>query len=912
MMRTLLSVFFLFIGMGVLMTQVTEELLRQQLEERGIEESVFRQKLQERGVTYQSLEEVPPEQYPEMERIVQEILAEIEREQAQPDLPQSTPTEGPGAITPAEVEAVQSAESAVLEGESTVEEAVTEAVAEQQTNAPPAKIYGQEIFRNQTLKVFRQADNIKPRNNYLLGVGDELTISIWGVSIFERTYTIDENGYIAPAQMPRIYLKDLTYEDARSKLMRSFRAFNQFTPDQFEVSLRYARTISIGIFGEVFNPGNHTISAINSAFNALVAAGGPTDIGTLRNIRWIKDDGTVRRIDVYEYMNDPTIADQFYLHDNDILQIPIAERIVGIGGAVNRPMRYELVEGENLMQLIEYAGGFTPNAYKQNIQLRRYENDEQVVIDIPLNQLLADSGDFILRNGDQISIRNIPTIFRNFVSITGMVELGGEYELVPTMRVSDLIAKGKLREESERSYAVLRRNNRDGTYDFIRLDLAAILANPLGPENIILAPGDRLQIYNRSTFVDEYTVNVTGQVRQPGALPFDPSLNMRVRDAIMMAGGLQTDATDFAYIVRRDLATGEVEYISLDVRNAWEDPNSNDNIVLLPRDELRIQSKANFIDGATVTIGGSVRNPGSYTYDESLTIKDLVTLANGLRLEAASNRVEVSRIVIEENQPTQVVIATLQLDDNWMPIGNPGFELEPYDQVYVRTVPEFEFQKTVSIGGEVAYPGPYTLITDNERLTSIIERAGGLTDEAFPEGATLVRSDEGVGPIVIELDRVLNNENSESNIIMKAGDRIEIPKIKDFVAVAGAVKTEELYRTDLLGPDNRVTVVFDGRRSALHYIDKFAGGFSENGDRRKVTVEYPNGEIRKVKDFGLFRVYPKVEKGAIVKVGTKDVKPEREGRAEGEDIDWGGVLADAVAQATAVLTLILLIDRAGR
>ena len=245
------------------------------------------------------------------------------------------------------------------------------------------------------------------------------------------------------------------------------------------------------------------------------------------------------------------------------------------------------------------------------------------------------------------------------------------------------------------------------------------------------------------------------------------------------------------------------------------------------------------------------------------------------------------------------------------PIGAADFTLQPYDRVYVRTVPEFEFPKMVTIAGEVRYPGPYTIIADNERITNLVKRSGGLTEEAFPEGATLQRSYDGTGPIVIELHEVLKNERSQANIILKDGDVITIPKIKDFVAVAGAVNTTKLYRQDLLGLDNRVTVVFDGNRSARYYIEKFAGGVSENGDRGKVTVEYPNGTIRQTKDFGLFVVYPKVEKGAIVRVGVKDpekIRPE----TEKEPIDWGEVLASAVSQATAVLTLILLIDRAGR
>ena len=654
----------LLVTAGEITAQVTDELLRQQLVDRGIDEGLFRKKLQERGVMYESLDQVPPEKYPEVEVIVKEILAELESSQVEEKqaMQLANPTLDPTEVNAAST-AIQDVRESVSDGAS-VEEAVVEAIAEKEPDLPPAKIYGQSIFRNQTLKVFRQADNIKPRDNYLLGPGDELTISIWGTSIFERSYTIDESGYINPSAMPRIYLKDLTYLSARDKLMRNFGAFNRFQPDQFEVSLRYARTISIGIFGEVFTPGSHTISAINSAFNALVASGGPTDIGTLRNIKWIRGDGSVERIDVYKYMSDPTIADNFYLSDNDIIQVPIAERIVTIAGEVNRPMRYELVDGEELLQLLKYAGDFKPQAYKEIIQLKRFENDQQKVIDIRFNQLLEQGGDFTLKNGDVISIRTIPSPYRNFVSIVGTLELPGEYEYLPTMRVSDLINKAVLTDESERSYAVLRRNNRNGTSNFIRVNLEDILTNPASADNLLLAPGDLLQIYNRGKFIDQYQVSVTGQVRNSGSFAYDPSQNMRVRDVVLMAGGLSTQATDFAYIIRKEIDTGEPEYISIDVRDAMVNPNSDQNLIVEPSDEIRILSKTSFIEEASIMIAGSVRDPGTFPYDETMTLKDLITLASGFRLEAATNRVEVTRMIIEQNEPTRVTIATLSIDEN--------------------------------------------------------------------------------------------------------------------------------------------------------------------------------------------------------------------------------------------------------
>ena len=910
-MTRIAVVLFLCTGLQVgLFAQVTEAYLQQQLVERNIDETVFRQKLKDRGIMYESLEEVPAERYGEVEQIVKEILAEMEGEQGVPDLLDLSTD--PVEIIPQETqEVVDEVKESVLDGAS-IAEAVAEEVQEKEPDAPPAQIYGQQIFRNQSLQVFRQADNIKPRDSYRLGSGDEVTISIWGVSVFERTFTIDERGYIKPDLMPRIFLKDMAFGAAKAKLRSTFKRFMRFNDDQFEVSLRFARTVSVGIFGEVFNPGNHTISAINSAFNALVAAGGPTDIGTVRNIKWINSEGDVRQIDVYAYMADPSVAHDFYLGENDILQVPLSERVIEITGAIRRPMRYELVDGEELLKLVEYAGGFKPDAYREILQLKRFENDQQKVIDINFNQLVSSGGDFSLRNGDILTVRTIPSPYRNFIEIVGAVELPGQYEFSQGMRVLDLLNKGRLTDESERSFAVLRRNNRDGTSNFERIELPQLLQNPLAPENILLAPGDQLSIYAKGNFVDPYTFDVTGEVRAPGSFEYDPSQNLRVRDAVLLAGGLLPNATDFAYIIRRDLETNEPEYLSLQIREVMNNPLSGNNIAMEPGDRLQIQSQVNFLDQAEVKIDGAVRNPGAFPFDESMSIRDLVLLANGLRLEAASNRVEVSRLVIEENTPTKTVIANIELDDNLMPTGNTDFELQPYDQVFVRTVPEFEFQRTVQVTGEVRFPGPYNLISDNESISSIIQRAGGITNEAFPEGASLVRAQgQMAGPIIIQLDQALSNASSPSNIIMRQGDHIHIPKIRDFVSIYGAVNTSEKFAQELVGPENRVTVIYDGPRSARHYIESFAGGFASSGDRKNVTVEYANGRIRKSKDFGLFQVYPKVKKGAIVHVANKPPKPPEQAEAEREKIDWGVVLRDAVTQATAVLTLILLIDRAG-
>jgi protein involved in polysaccharide export with SLBB domain len=1012
-MIRLLFIFTILFGLPqVIICQVNDQLIREELQSRGIDEDVFLEKLRSRGISYNSLDEVPQSEIPRIQQIVQEILLEIEREStdsikpapiSSPSTPISTQNQKLEEAKEELQEIGQEIEESIDAGAS-VQEALTEELIEQQIDLPKSTIYGHEIFRNSTLKLFRQSENIKPKDTYILGPGDEVTISIWGISVFENTFIIDQYGYIKPESMPRILLKGLPFNRAKAKLQSTFSQFYRFNSSEFDVQLRFARTISIGIFGEVFQPGNFTISAINSAFNAMVASGGPSDIGTIRNIKWIRSDGDVQILDVYRYMLEPQIAESYYLQENDILQVPIAERIVSIGGAVKRPMRYELIEGEHLLKLIDYAGGLIPNAYTEIIQLKRFENDQQIVVDIPLKQLIDTNQDFPLLNGDVLMIRTIPTAYKNFVEINGAVEFPGEYEFLPGMRIADLIDKARFKEETARNIAFMRRTNYDGTFDFIRIDLASILAdrnsvanielasgdrvlinaksaftdnytvqiggavrNPgefaydpsqtmrvrdlilmaggLRPDatsvarirrlnfdgssefipvdvftafqdaasgdNIILAPGDHLSVDSQTKFTDTYSVSINGQVRNPGTFPYDVSQTMTVHDIIVMAGGLATDATDFGYLIRRNLATNEPEYIQLNVSDIVSNAQSGSNLVLAPRDEIIIQSKQTFLDKATLTIGGAVRNPGTYEYDASMTIKKLITLSNGLTISAASNRIDVSRMIITNNEPTQTVVATLSLNDSLRPIGNPGFALQPYDQVFVRTVPEFEFQKTVTVSGEVTYPGPYSLLVDNERITSLIERAGGITGEAFPAGATLVRASDDVGPVIIQLDEVLRNNNSKSNIILRDGDRIFVPKVKDLVTIRGAINSTEILNQELVGPNNAINVVYDGSKGASYYIREFAGGIADHGNRKKITVEYPNGEIKQTRNFFFFRTNPKVDRGSIVTVGTKAEKVDRP-EGEQEKVNWGEVFANSIAQTTAVLTLILLLDRASR
>ena len=763
------------------------------------------------------------------------------------------------------VKAGVSMEEAILEGE----------YAEKQKALPVAKIYGQELFRNKSIAVFRNSKNIKPPKDYVLGVGDELTISIFGGSLLDVRFVIGENGYILPERMPKIFLKGLRLEQAEKLLKNRFSKFYRFNNGQFAFNLTTARTITVNIFGEVNHSGSFNLPAINTAFNALVAAGGPNDIGSVRNIK-VTRDGKAQKLDVYEFMSNPESQFRFFLNNNDIIHIPVANRVVTIEGAIRRPFKYELKPNENLNQLIKYAGGLPPNAYTKLIQVKRFDKGNQKLIDVNLDKLLETNSDFQLKPGDKINIRQIEAGVENYVEIKGPVELPGKYALATTPRISDLIDKGSLKPETKLDIAFLSRVNSDKTTKLIQLNLGEILRNKNGEKDLLLQKQDQLILYSQERFIDQTTIKVTGAVREPIEHSFNPDSTLTLQQAIYLAGGLKSDARNKAYLIRTNLENiREKKYLEVDIKAAVANPLSAANISLQPLDELKVLSEVSFTDETTITISGEVRNPGEFRYAKSIKLKDLIALSGGLKLGAALNRIDIYSLEREGNNPFRTVVRTLKVDSSMSNTNGleQNIELKPYDELVVRTIPNFEFQKYVQLNGEAQYPGRYALIDENESLLSIIKRAGGITNEAFAEGATLFRSYANKGWVLTKLDEVLTKENSPYNYILKEGDVITIPLKEDLVTInTRNTGVNKLYANEFAN-SGKINVAHSAGKNAKWYIKKYAGGFGSNASKKTIIAEQPNGEILITRNFILFKLYPKVKKGSIISIGAKISKP---------------------------------------
>lgn len=878
----------------------TEGEARELLAEKGITEEELRAALRAKGY---DLDNVDPRDIPELEKAVEDTIAELEAEKA------------------AEKQRMEAEANMAQGGQDTLppdtltkvapqEKPTNNSVSISSAEQPKSQIYGHHLFRSENARFYTQSSEVNPPETYVLGIGDRITVSIFGISQYEESLVIDQQGFVRPKNMFQVALRGKTLGEAKEVLQARYSQYHRFSPGEFSVIVNDVRNITINITGEANTTGAITIPAVNTIFNALVAAGGPSPIGSVRDIRLISG-GNVKKFDLYKYMVDPSIAEEFYLRENDYIQIPVARKVVNIEGAVQRPMKYELLDKEDLKSLIEYAGGLRADAYQKDIQITRFSGDERFVININLRMLMGGAEDFILQNGDQVAVSTIEDKVDNFAEISGAVVKPGMYALSDEMRIADLLRQSGLQKDARMDYAYLLKYQPDGSYQYRTFSPNTVMNNPGSAENLPLASEDKVTILSLKTFSDQKFISVGGSVRNPGRYAISPDGNMQVGDALVVAGGPAPSASGFGYLIRRNPATGKPEeYIAFDLDRVLEGGSpSQSNLYLQTYDSIYVFSDSRAMEDFYVAVSGEVHVPGSISWDESLTLTDVLRMSGGLTYKAARNRIDISRVILSDTEATQFSTNTVTVDSNLNVVsGGPVF-LNPFDHVFVRSVPDFKLHRTVSIQGEIRYPGSYPITFDNERLATFIQKAGGLTDEANAEGARLIRNIDNLGPVVINLQEAMKNPASSFNLILADNDELFIPKKEELVSIEGAVRVRELYQEEWLEQGNRINVVYLEGKNARFYIDKYAAGISDNGKASLVTVEHPNGRIERTVNLGLFRIYPKVRKGSTIKVGSAPPKPEPlEG--EKEPVNWGEVVKDTLAQATAVLTLILLIDRA--
>jgi protein involved in polysaccharide export with SLBB domain len=892
---------FLFLVLGLFFSQnlfsqilSLQDQLTTELEKHGLEYQEVREALFIRGYDIENMTELNPDQVDDIREIMQFLIAQ---KQAIISATPSIDTIVTDSLSLDDIDEVLDDES--------------DPITEDEEEGP--EFYGHNLYKSGQFKPFEPIEDLLVPANYTLGVGDEIVISIFGRNAqLEQEYRIGEDGTIRVNDgRNRVSLSGLTLIQAERRLTDVFQNFMIFRKDEFNVKVRGSKTVRVEIFGEVNEPGAYVLSAFNSVYSAISEAQGPTDAASLRNIRLIRANGDVEILDLYEWITRPENRKSIYLDNGDIIHVPISSFRVQLDGEVRRPMLYDGKEGEGIMDILEYAGGLSSNAYLNNFQLVRQDGIERSVLDIEYLRLFRSGQDFELNDGDIITISAIADELENYVRISGEVRNEGDYQLIEGMNVYDLLQKAKLKESSRTDIAYLIRRGENDLFEIEALNIDEIINDRNSSQNFVLRSRDEIVIYTKSRFTDDAFVIISGAVRFPDSLNHDASGSLRITDYLNMVGGMKKEAASFAHVYRRNPINPSIEeYKRVDLKRAYGDPNSVDNITLEPYDSVYVYSLEDFAEERTIQVSGAVNNPGEFTYGQGMTLADAIILAGGFRLSSATNKIEVSRVLIEENKPTSIQVNKVNAshDINALAQSDNDVELMPFDIIFVRDVPEFELQQVISIEGEVRLPGEYSLIKSNETVYDLVNRAGGVTEEAFLAGAQLYRQEDSLGYIVMRLDEVLDDPRSKYNYSLKDGDIISVPERKDYVTIRGATRAVEAVDRDILGPNNEISVPYHPKKNAKFYIDYYAGGFAPRADKKKVFVRHPNGEVRQVEKRALVaNKYPEVREGSVITVGYKEVNLLAS--KEDDKVDFTKVLGDSVGQAMSILTLILLIQR---
>jgi protein involved in polysaccharide export with SLBB domain len=537
---------------------------------------------------------------------------------------------------------LSTAESAESKGKQALLEAATP-ITGSEIVAPkadiPVTVYGQELFRKGDLKIYERSLDAKAPANYELGVGDELGISIFGVSYYNTVTKVDSRGRIELGQLGSIYVKGIAFDKAKVLIKTALSNNFNMGSNQLEISLAYSRSITVNIVGEVFKPGSYKIPALNTAFNALIAAGGPTDIGTLRNIQLRRNGKVIKTFDVYAYLQNPGSEDDFFLQDNDYLVVGTVGKLVSIAGAVKRPMTYELLPNEQLSILFKYAGGFQPNALASNTQVRRYIDKNQRLLPVNWDSLSKLYADFNLKAGDDVVLGVVNEDLENQVEIKGPVFFPGVFPLVAGDRVLDLIQKaGGIMEQAMLKRAYLVRTEKDESRKYIPLQVSLLLDNQENPNNMLLMKNDVLLLYSEAEFLNKFTVKINGEVKNPLTLAYKEGLTLG--DALVLAGGIKISAELTKIEISRsnifapNYKPGEpyqTSTISLAIPKEITENQEELNTLLLPFDIVSVRKIPNFEFQKTVELRGEFQYPGIYVIqDKGFTVNDAVKMAGGL------------------------------------------------------------------------------------------------------------------------------------------------------------------------------------------------------------------------------------------------------------------------------------------
>ncbi|MBQ0057270.1 MAG: SLBB domain-containing protein [Bacteroidales bacterium] len=596
------------------------------------------------------------------------------------------------------------------------------------------KVFGRDMFRNENIS-FEPSMNIATPSNYVLGAGDNVYIDIYGASQVSVEGIISPDGYVQVDGYGPLHIGGLTVEQAQSRVQSKLR--NVYAGSKIMLTVGQTRTIQVSVMGEVMVPGTYTLSAFASVFHALYSAGGVSDLGSLRNIKVFRGGREEGQVDIYDMILNGQQQGNVRLEDADIIIVPTYESLVNVAGKAKRPMFYEMLPTETVGKALEYAGGFSSDAYTKSMRLFRKSGGRNQVFNINDENIAS----FTVADGDSIAIDSVLTRYTNMVELRGAVFHAGMYELgSQTNTVRQLIAFADgVTEDAFMPRAVIHRMRRDRTLEVVPVNLAGVLDGSAA--DVELQNEDVLFIPTVQDSRESQTLTIHGEVFEPGIYQF--AHNSTVEDLILQAGGLRESASTSVRVARRakgDNGDTRIENFNFTLRDGFV-VSGEQGFVLQPYDEVFVGKNAGYQEQRSVSIEGEVQFEGTYGLPtENTRISDIIAQAGGLSEHAAANGVFVLRQMNEE----EIRLRRNKLD------------ADRYSSAYMSS------QRASQMTTLTMLP-----ITDS----LLIER--DLREDLYK--------------VSVDIQEALGKPGSDKDLVLRDGDRIVVLPVQNTVRISGAV-----------------------------------------------------------------------------------------------------------------------------
>ncbi|HCM1361241.1 TPA: SLBB domain-containing protein [Vibrio parahaemolyticus] len=748
--------------------------------------------------------------------------------------------------------------------------------------------FGLELFAGSP-STFAPISDVPVPANYTVGAGDEIIVQLFGKENETHRLRVNRAGTINFPSLGPVNVAGMHFSDVRGSLTQ--RVKEQMIGVRSDISLGELRTMQVFVMGDAYKPGAYTVSALTTISQAIYYSGGFGESGALRDIQLKRDGKIIRKLDMYDLLLKGDASDDVRLLPDDVVLIGSVKDTVSIEGEINRPAIYEVKPGETYQQLIQIAGGFTANAYKEQLEIKRYATHgtrEAVTLDFSKNQDKQSK----VKNGDAIKILKKSEELTRYVQIEGDVRHPGYVEWHAGLHIADLFksVNSAFNSTADVNYAVVVREiNAQRDIEVFQFSLANAILSPTSKDNIQLQSRDRILVFNRfnnedlDTLTEQESITKakTLEQAQQQAEQEQQKEQQVLSSSVAVSNGL--DDLSVEQSRTGEAKAPKIVFLGKEITNEdFEKLKQNTRRTLLAPVLLQLQQQSRLgLAPQIAEVFGEVRHPGRYPITPRMTVSTLIAAAGGLTYNAFTINAELARTAINSvDERAYIDVERIDLRKAIQGSVADDAIIVGRDRLNILEKPNVKLQSTVTLQGEIRFPGTYT-VRQGETLSELLDRAGGLTEFAHPQGAIFTREalrlqeqkllnqyaadmrketakktfradsnissvisdpektlafveeasrSKALGRMVVQLNRVLKGERS-ADFMLEDGDFLFVPTFRNTVSIMGEVQVP-------------ITYLLDNKLDVADYLNK-AGGAKKQADEDRIFVVRADGSVYK-------------------------------------------------------------------